>query len=352
MRILVLGGTGAMGTHLVDLLIQSGVEVAVTSRSRSGTEGILQYIHGNAQNDTFLRSVLREKWDVIVDFMNYSTDNFKKRVNVLLDATTQYVFLSSARVYGNSAIPLTEKSPRLLDMSEDQAFLATDEYALAKARQENLLIESDRYNWTIIRPYITYSEDRLQLGMLEKEDWLYRSLHGRTIIFSQDINFKSTTLTYGLDVAKGIQSLLGNTNALGEIFHITSSQSVLWKDVLAMYMDVLQQHLGYRPKLLFQDSHEIQQWHSGKYQILYDRMYDRKFDNQKINRFIDTGNFVHPMIGLRTCLNRFLKQLNFRDINWGTEGVKDNLTSEYTLLSEIPTLKDKLKYLVARNIRL
>lgn len=352
MRVLVLGGTGAMGTHLVDLLIQSGVEVAVTSRSRSGTEGMLQYIHGNAQDDTFLRSVLREKWDVIVDFMNYSTDNFKKRVNVLLDATTQYVFLSSARVYENSAILLTEKSPRLLDMSEDQAFLATDEYALAKARQENLLIESDRYNWTIIRPYITYSEDRLQLGMLEKEDWLYRSLHGRTIIFSQDINFKSTTLTYGLDVAKGIQSLLGNTNALGEIFHITSSQSVLWKDVLAMYMDVLQQHLGYRPKLLFQDSHEIQQWHSGKYQILYDRMYDRKFDNQKINRFIDTGNFVHPMIGLRTCLNRFLKQLNFRDINWRAEGVKDNLTSEYTLLSEIPTLKDKLKYLVARNIRL
>ena len=40
-----------------------------------------------------------------------------------------------------------------------------------------------------------------QLGVLEKELWLYRALNGRTIVFSKDIAEKSTTLTYGYDVA-------------------------------------------------------------------------------------------------------------------------------------------------------
>lgn len=53
--------------------------------------------------------------------------------------------------------------------------LSIDEYAITKAHQENLLINSKNKNWTIIRPYITYSEQRLQLGTFEKEDWLYRA---------------------------------------------------------------------------------------------------------------------------------------------------------------------------------
>lgn len=349
MKVLIMGGTGAMGAHLVDLLINGGMEVAVTSRSRGGAHGRLKYILGNAHNDSFLKSVFQEKWDFIVDFMSYSTDSFAKRVNVLLDATAQYVFLSSARVYEGSTVPLTEKSPRLLDVSKDRVFLATDEYALAKARQENLLVESGRNNWTIIRPYITYSEERLQLGMLEKEDWLYRAIHGRTIVFPQDINYKSTTLTYGLDVSKGIHAILGNKNTLGEIFHITSSKTVLWKDVLVMYLDVLQHFLGFRPKLVLQDMADIHSWYPARYQILYDRMYDRKFDNQKINQFIDTSNFEDPITGLKTCLEKFLEQLNFREINWHAEGVKDRQANEYTSLSEIPTLKKKIKYLLARN---
>ena len=67
---------------------------------------------------------------------------------------------------------------RLLDVSHDSIYLKTDEYALAKARQEDILRKSGKNNWTIIRPYITYSESRLQLGVLEKEAWLYRALKG------------------------------------------------------------------------------------------------------------------------------------------------------------------------------
>ena len=60
---------------------------------------------------------------------------------------------------------------------KDEEYLKTDEYALSKARQEDILHRSGKNNWTVIRPYITYSEIRLQLGVLEKELWLYRFVH-------------------------------------------------------------------------------------------------------------------------------------------------------------------------------
>ena len=53
---------------------------------------------------------------------------------------------------------------------------------LTKALQENLLRASGYKNWTIVRPYITFSDIRLQLGVYEKEQWLYRALQGRAIV--------------------------------------------------------------------------------------------------------------------------------------------------------------------------
>lgn len=218
MKVLVLGGTGAMGMHLVQKLADQSYDVYVTSRSRSGQQGDITYIAGNAKNDTFLQQMLSQHWDCIVDFMVYSTEQFESRFKQFLDTTDHYIFISSSRVYANSNVPLTENSPRLLDISEDKQYLATDEYALTKARQENLLFKSGEKNWTIIRPYITYDTERLQLGVFEKEDWLYRAIHGRSIVVAKDIQNKQTTLTLGKDVANAMAALIGNKKAHGEAF--------------------------------------------------------------------------------------------------------------------------------------
>ena len=66
-----------------------------------------------------------------------------------------------------------------MDLTKDEQYLATNEYALAKAREENVLTESGFNNFTIIRPYITYYNNRLQLGIFEKEIWLQRALDGK-----------------------------------------------------------------------------------------------------------------------------------------------------------------------------
>lgn len=354
MKVLLLGGTGAMGTHLVGLLAKGADLVAVTTRNRQRGQGAVKYITGNAKDNTFLRTLLKEKWDAVVDFMVYTTTAFEERCALLLDSVEHYVYLSSARVYADSSEPITEDSPRLLDVSGDNSYLATDEYALSKARQENILFSSNNKNWTIIRPYITYSNERLQLGVLEKEDWLYRALAGRTIVISKDIHQKKTTLTHGLDVARGINAILGKKSAQREAFHITSPQTILWKDVLDIYLSVLKKHLKGDTKICLQSLPDFTQWRTGKYQITYDRLYDRQFDNNKMNNYIDTSRFVDPSIGLSSSLEKFIasEDLRFREINWRAEAIKDRMLDERTDWSEIAGMKQKAKYFIFRNIKI
>lgn len=347
-NILVLGGTGAMGKHIVDILSQRDFQLSVTTRSQRQYSANVEYLRGNAQDDIFLDSLLKKEWDAIIDFMVYKTPIFEKRVSKLLMSTKQYVFLSSARVYAESKQPLTESSTRLLDASRDLDFLSTDEYSLAKARQENLLIESGRRNWTIIRPYITYSESRLQLGVLEKEAWLYRALKGRTIIFSEDITQKLTTLTYGLDVSGFIAKIIGEEKAFGETYHITQDNVLSWKEVLNIYLNTLERHLGKRPRVKLLQLDDFLNCKVPKYQVRHDRLFNRVFNNAKITEFTNPKDFIDPREGLSKCLSEFLIEPTFQDINWEAEAIRDKYTNELTSLTEIKGWKKKFKYLIYR----
>ena len=143
MEVLILGGTGAMGIHLIECLVAKGIFVTVTSRKDRDSAEYVTYVKGNAHDVNFLTTLLeRKRWDVIVDFMVYSTEEFRDRAELLLKSTKQYIFLSSARVYADSKEAITEDSSRLLDVSQDKKFLQTDEYPLSKAREENILFES------------------------------------------------------------------------------------------------------------------------------------------------------------------------------------------------------------------
>lgn len=340
-----------MGNHLVEIAAELGMEVYVTSRSRGGSVGVINYICGNARDEGFLEKLLVQKWDAIVDFMVYKTVDFQRRVTRFLDATDQYFYLSSARVYADSEKPITEDSPRLLDVSLDKDFLATDEYALAKARQENILRASGRRNWTIIRPYITYARERLQLGVLEKEGWLYRALQGRSIVFSRDINERMTTMTNGEDVARALVALIGKTDALAEVFHITTLQAHRWGSILDIYLGVLKQHLNIRPSVCLVGMEDFLRCHLGEHQVIYDRAFDRVFDNSKIARFVNVEEFVPVEVGLREALDAFLTKPVFKGINWRDEAKKDRLSLEHSSLGEATNLKDKARYVLHRYFR-
>ena len=345
-----MGGTGAMGKHLVDILVQNKEnEVVVTTRSQRQDNDNLQYICGNAHNLDFLSNLLVEGWNYIVDFMSYTTEEFSQRVDLLLGATSHYFFLSSSRVYAGADVPLTEESPRLLDICKNEEYLSTDEYALAKARQENMLISNAMRNWTIIRPYITFSEDRLQLGEMEKEEWLFIALKRGVIPFSRDVADKVTTLTYGKDVATGIVRLMGQDDSLANIYHLTSGQAIKWSQVLDVYVKTLKEVLGKEIKVQYTDVSRnfttIQKW-----QLQYDRLYDRVFSTNKL--YLNEGNIPVPEI-LSNCLKAFLaSNKKFHDYCWSKLGCYDREQGNWENVFGIPGWKNKARYIAKRlNLR-
>lgn len=347
MNVLVLGGTGTMGQPLVKQLASDN-NVYVTTRQDVVSSENITYLKGNAKDIAFLTATLQTRhWDAIVDFMVW-TSEFSIVLPLMLDNTDQYVFISSARVYAQSDEPITEDTPRLLDVSTDQDYLSTNEYALAKAREEDMLFHSGRSNFTIVRPTITYNTKRLQLGVFEKEMWLYRALHGRSIVFSEDIADKVTTMTHGNDVATGIASLIGQKDALGEVFHITCPKSLLWSEVLDIYLSVLEKHLGYRPRVVMTKKSTNLKFKERIYQVIYCRYFNRTFDNSKIAHYCDVNSFTSPQKGLAECLEQFLLNPKFNRIDWLTEAINDRASNERTPLSEIPTITDKVYYTIYR----
>ncbi len=350
LKILIFGGTGVMGSALVELL--KGHELHVTSRQNMTPKDGERIIYhtGNAKNIDFIKAIIDKygKMDAIVDFMTYSIAEFKDRIEMLLSFTEQYVFMSSARVFADSCEPITEDSPKLLDVSADLEYLNTDEYALAKAREEKLLKDAKKSNWTIVRPYITYGSRRLQLGVLEKENWLYRCLKGRSIVFSNDIASKYTTMTMGNDVAEGIAALIGNRSALEEDFNITNNQPYIWANIFNVYLEVLEKRLGYRPNVIMADKSPNLQMGIKKYQVIYDRYYNRVFDNSKIGKLIDVHLFADAMDGVKKCLNDFLDEPKFRDIDWIIEAMLDRESNETTRIKEIKSLKTGINYFAYR----
>lgn len=348
MNILVLGGTGAMGVPLVNSLSEAN-HVYVTTRRKHLSCGNVHYIQGNATEKKFIEGTLSLlHWDAIIDFMVRSEAQLKEILPSLLNATDQYVFISSARVYAQSNIAITEDTPRLLDVCKDEEYLKTNEYALAKAREENLLENSGRKNWTIIRPSITYNTHRLQLGVLEIGNWLYRALHGRSIVFSKDISDKLTAMTFGNDVSFGIASIIGKTNALGETFHITYPKSLHWADVLNIYLKVLNQR-GINPKVVLTKKSTNLKFKARIYQVIYCRYFNRTFDNSKIAQFCDISKFTPPKEGLVECLNNFLDNPEFGYIDWALEATNDRVANEHTPLKEISSFSGKFDYICYRN---
>lgn len=341
-RILLLGGTGAMGVYLREILAERGDDVFVTSRSHRDDDGKIRYLEGDAHDLDFLKRAVAEcKPDAIVDFMIYYTEAFKRRVKMLLEFSPQYIFLSSYRVFAEQ-VPLTERSPRLLDVSDDAEYLKTDEYALTKARQEDLLRASGRTNWTIVRPAITYSKERFQLGVLEAPLVCWRALHNLPVIMPKEMMEKQTTMTWGRDVARMIAGLVGNPKALGEDFNCATAEHHTWCEVAEIYHKTI----GLK---VVPCSMADYIWGPNKYQIAVDRMLDRVLDNSKVLQAtgIEQQTLTSLEDGLSCELKAFKYNPRYRWFDLARNAHMDRLTGVRIPLKYLRP-SDKWPYLKLR----
>lgn len=322
MRILVLGGTGAMGSHVCRSLAARGDEVVCTTRREHACELNIEYVVGDAHNPAILDSVLKRHWDAIVDFMVWTTAEFFERYLGLLAATDQYVYVSSYRVYADSPL-IREDSPRLLDVVDDPEYLETDEYALSKARCEDLLLNSNSVNWTVVRPAVTYdgAVGRLQLGVYEAADWLWRARNGIPVPMPEAMLARQATMSYGGDVAEMISRLIGSPRALGEAFTVSGSDHMTWGEVAEAFRSVLPSL-----KVIPCGLEEFERARGGVYQIRYDRLLDRIVDNTKV--LAVTGMDARGLTGMRDGLPEALRRCLVGGVpspGWGLQGRLDRL---------------------------
>lgn len=349
MDILLIGGTGAIGGSLINILEKNcDNTIFVTSRKAHKSCDKLKYIQVDGKAADLVKMLPQKYFDVVFDFMIYDTEEFEEKIDALLEITSQYFFFSSARCYADSEKPINESSARLIDVCDDIEYLSTDEYGLSKGKEENVLMKKNKKNWTIIRPYITYNTYRLQLGVYEKENWLYRSLQGRTVVFPKDIADKKTSLTYAPDVAGALVDLIGKQDALGRAFHITTDEVYTWKDVLELYCAIVQKKTGKKIKIkwLADSTSLCEVWNP--WQIKYDRLFNRSFDNAGIETVRGKYTFKSTAIGLEECIDAFLQTPKWNILNGAFEGWCDRQTGEITPILEIKGIRNKLSYLRRR----
>ncbi len=347
MRVLLLGGTGAMGTPLAQKLAVKGYDVYITSRKKHDDTDHIRYIIGNAMDDYFLEELLLKGFDVIVDFMIYTEEELRKRIERFLKSCSQYVFLSSCRVYAPSDSLLTEKSSRLLDVCNDDDYLKTNEYAIAKAREENIIFSQKLNNWTIIRPSLTYNVGRLQLGCYELSEWLSRIKNKKSIVFQHDLENVQVSLTHGDDVARVMALIVGNDNALGEVIQIASPEIKSWKEILMIYLKTLEEaDINYTLKWQ-NDSRTVSKILNREWRRKYATMVDRRFDSSKADKICGMKIEYTPMeIGLYKCLNKTIACDNKYDVNLKLEAYLDRISKNSKIKTD--SFKEWLKYSIYR----
>lgn len=156
MRIVVIGGSGHIGTYLIPRLIEAGHEVLELSRGNRKP-----YIPNTAWNSvrkirvdrekeeavgTFGQFVSKLKPEIVIDMICFTIKSANQLVEALKGQIMHFLFCSTIWVYGHSVeVPATEDQPKC----------PFDEYGIQKAEIEDYLLREARVNnfpATILRP--------------------------------------------------------------------------------------------------------------------------------------------------------------------------------------------------------
>ena len=154
---------------------------------------------------------------------------------MLLGATDHYIYFSSYRVYANEEHPITEESPRLLDVSKDEELLVSEDYSIYKAQGEDMLRSSEFHNWTIVRPAITYSVRRFQLVTLEMPMTVGRAIQGKKVLLPEGAKHIQGTMSWAGDVAQMLSAILFNPKAIGETYTLSTAEHRTWGEIAEYY---------------------------------------------------------------------------------------------------------------------
>jgi 2'-hydroxyisoflavone reductase len=162
LKILILGGTGYIGPHMVHEALRRGHEVSLFNRGRTDDDMFpdLQTFLGDRDNK--LDALKGHKWDAVIDNSGYVPRHVADSARLLSDAASHYLFVSSISAYASFRVANDEDSP-LATMPDQSVEEVTNEtYGPMKALCEKMAAkEFGEDRLTILRPtYICGPGDR------------------------------------------------------------------------------------------------------------------------------------------------------------------------------------------------
>jgi 2'-hydroxyisoflavone reductase len=102
LRLLVLGGTGFIGPHIVEAAQAKGWEVTLFNRGKTRPELFPEVEKLQGDRDGKLDALKGRQWDAVIDNSGYVPRIVRDSASLLADNVGQYVFVSSISAYAES----------------------------------------------------------------------------------------------------------------------------------------------------------------------------------------------------------------------------------------------------------
>jgi nucleoside-diphosphate-sugar epimerase len=301
MRVLFIGGTGLISTAVSRQAIAEGVELYLLNRGLrgappEGTHGLTADINQAEEVRAALDGL---RFDVVVNWIAYTPEDIERDLSLFKERVGQYVFISSAAAY--------QKPPAHYVIKEETPLVNPFwDYARGKIACEERLLQAhaeEGFPATIVRPSHTYETNfPVAIGGGGTYTLADRMKRGEPIIVHGD-GTSLWTLTHSEDFARGFLGLLGNVEAVGQAFHITSDEVQTWEQIYRTIAEAL----GVEANVLHVPSDFIARAVPRLAGTLHgDKKWSAVFDNGKIKRFVPGFRAAIPFReGIRRTLAWF-----------------------------------------------
>jgi nucleoside-diphosphate-sugar epimerase len=300
MRVLFIGGTGFISTSVSRQAAAKGMELYLLNRGTHPTQPGCRQIIADFHNEAEVRKALQDlEFDVVVDWIAYTPADIERDLRLFQGKVKQFIFISSASAY--------QKPPTHYVITESTPLHNPYwQYSRDKIACENLLMQAYRemgFPVTIVRPSLTYDmQFPIAIGGWGCYTLADRLLKGLPIIVHGD-GSSLWVVTHAEDFANGFLGLVGNYQALGHAFHITSDEVLTWDQIYRSIAEAL----GVEAKLVHISSEFITKVLPG-YEggLLGDKTWSVVFDNSKIKTFVPGFQSIIPFReGIRRTLEWF-----------------------------------------------
>ncbi len=302
MRALFIGGTGTISQAITERCVNLGWDLFLLNRGNNNAsvpDGAT-LLKADIHDADAVRQVIDGlHFDVVANFIAFHPDDIKRDIELFEGRTKQYLFISSASAYQKplSSPIITESTP-----------LANPhwEYSRNKILCEEVLMSAYRetgFPVTIVRPSHTYSPKSIPLALHgDKGSFsvIERIRQGKKVIVHGD-GLTLWALTHCQDFAIAFCGLMGNVHAMGDVFHITSDESLTWNQIY----ECIGNALGVAPKMVHIASETLAPCH-GDWEgaLIGDKSNTVLFDNQKIKRVVpEFKATIRFDQGVRQCID-------------------------------------------------